>query len=49
VKFKAEYPKELVKHLPEDWPFWCNPDYKQVEAEIKSDPRWNEWVKKLSK
>ena len=48
VKFKAEYPKELVKHLPEDWPFWCNPDYKQVEAEIKSDPRWNEWVKKLS-
>ena len=48
VKFKAEYPKELVKHLSEDWPFWCNPDYKQVEAEIKSDPRWNEWVKKLS-
>ena len=49
VKFKAEYPKELVKHLPEDWPYWCNPDYKQVEAEIKSDPRWNEWVEKLSK
>ena len=46
VKFKAEYPKELVKHLSEDWPFWCNPDYKQVEAEIKIDPRWNEWVAK---
>ncbi len=46
VKFKAEYPKELVKHLSEDWPFWCNPDFKQVEAEIKSDPRWNEWVAK---
>lgn len=32
--------------LPDDWPFWCNPDYRQVEKEIKADPRWAEWVKK---
>lgn len=46
VKFKAEFPKYLVKHLPEDWPFWCNPDYSKVKEEITADPRWNEWVKK---
>lgn len=32
--------------LPEDWPFWCSPDYSQMESEIKADPRWEQWVKK---
>lgn len=36
----------IAKELPNDWPFWCNPDYSQVEKEIKADPRWNEWVAK---
>lgn len=37
---------QIAKHLPDDWPMWCNPDYSQVEEEIKSDPRWTAWVEK---
>ena len=36
----------VVRGLPEDWPWWCNPDYSQVEKEIKADPRWDAWVEK---
>lgn len=36
----------VAKLLPEDWPFWCNPDCSEVEKEIKADPRWDMWVKK---
>ena len=48
VKFKHEtrLPEPIVKNLPNNWPMWCNPDYGQVEMEIKSDPRWDEWVEK---
>lgn len=46
VKSKPGPPTEIAKMLPEDWPFWCNPDYSQVEKEIKADPRWAEWVAK---
>ena len=38
--------KEIAKQLPDDWPFWCNPDYTEVEKEIKADPRWDEWVRR---
>ena len=38
--------KEVVKQLPEEWPFWLDPDYSEVEKEIKADPRWEAWVKK---
>ncbi len=37
---------KAVEKLPEDWPMWCNPDYSQVEKEIKADPRWAAWVEK---
>ena len=37
---------DIVRNLPEDWPFWCNPDYAQVEKEMKADPRWDAWVRK---
>jgi hypothetical protein len=46
VKYRAGNPKEIAKHLPDDWPFWCNPSYREVEREIKADPRWQEWVAK---
>jgi len=36
----------VARKLPDDWPFWCNPDFLEVEKEIKTDPRWDEWVKK---
>jgi transcriptional regulator with XRE-family HTH domain len=36
----------IAQELPGDWPFWCNPDFSQVEKEIKADPRWKKWVKK---
>ncbi len=47
---KKEFPAapnaEIAKQLPDDWPFWCNPDYSQVKKEIQADPRWDAWVKK---
>jgi transcriptional regulator with XRE-family HTH domain len=46
VKTKAGSPAEIAKTLPDDWPWWCNPDYSQVAKEIKADPRWGEWVGK---
>ncbi len=47
VKYKFD-PTDgsIAKELPNDWPFWCNPDYSQAEKEIKADPRWDEWVAK---
>lgn len=35
-----------AEKLPSDWPVWCIPDYREVEKEIKADPRWDEWVKR---
>ena len=32
--------------LPDDWPFWCNPDYHRVKAELEADPRWADWVRR---
>ena len=46
VKYRANAVKSITKELPVDWPFWCNPDYKAVEKEIKADPRWDEWYRK---
>ena len=37
---------DVARELPDDWPFWCNPEFSNVENEIKADPRWDEWVKK---
>lgn len=34
----------VASQLPEDWPFWCNPDCSQTAKEIKADPRWAQWV-----
>ncbi len=46
VKCKSGEHTNIAKSLPDDWPMWCNPDYSQVEIEIKADPRWDAWVKK---
>ena len=46
VKYNLGERREVVKLLPEEWPFWCNPDYTKVKEEITADPRWNEWVAK---
>ena len=46
VKYKAGVHKGIAKSLPDDWPFWSNPDYSEVEKEIKADPRWKEWVER---
>ena len=32
--------------LSEDWPWWAFPDTSDIENDIKSDPRWAEWVRK---
>lgn len=49
VKCDTSYPRHTAKHLPESWPMWCNPDYTQVEQEIKADPRWDAWVDKTQR
>ena len=46
VKYRVNAAKSITKELPVDWPFWCNPDYTQVEKEIKADPRWEEWCRR---
>ena len=46
VTYKTEENRQTVKALPNDWPFWCNPDYSEIEKEIKADPRWDAWVAK---
>lgn len=39
----------ISSHLhPDDWPWWCNPDYSDVAKEIKADPRWEAWVRKTN-
>ncbi len=45
VKCKTGPYSKIAETLPEDWPFWCNPDYSQAEKEIKADPRWEKWVR----
>ena len=44
VRYTARKAASIARTLPEDWPWWHNPDYSQVEKEIKSDPRWADWV-----
>ena len=46
TKTDKDVRKEVVKNIPEEWPFWLDPDYSQAEKEIKADPRWEAWVKK---
>ena len=47
VKYRLDPSKRgVVEKLPDDWPFWRLPCDPQTEKEIKSDPRWTEWVKR---
>jgi len=46
VKCKSGSPQKIAESLPDDWPWWCNPDPSQVAKEIKADPRWTAWVEK---
>ena len=38
----------LAEHLPNDFPMWCNPDYRKVKEEMEADPRWTDWVNRCS-
>ena len=46
VKCASGETERIAEGLPQDWPMWMNPDYSQVEKEIKADPRWDIWVNK---
>lgn len=35
--------------LAGDWPWWCVPDYGDVQRELQKDPRWAQWVARISK
>ncbi len=39
-----EHNRQMTQGLPSYWPCWCVPDYRDVEQEIKADPRWQQWV-----
>ncbi|MCQ2431496.1 MAG: helix-turn-helix domain-containing protein [Clostridia bacterium] len=36
----------IAANLSEDWPWWSIDGSEKVKAEMQSDPRWNEWVKR---
>ena len=36
----------IAAELPEDWPWWCDTGNQAVKAEMKKDPRWDDWVKR---
>ena len=42
------HPHTTALSLAEDWPWWSVQEYSLVADEIRSDPRWDEWVKRLS-
>lgn len=39
----------LAQNLPNDWPMWANPDYKEVKEKISKDHRWNLWIEQCKK
>lgn len=39
----------LAQNLPNNWPMWANPDYKEVKEKISIDHRWNLWVEQCKK
>ncbi len=47
-RFDKTHPHTEAISLAEDWPWWSVQEYSIVNDEIKSDPRWNEWVERLS-
>lgn len=46
VKCLSGEPAKIAAELPNDWPFWCNPDYSRVAKEMQADPRWADWVRR---
>lgn len=46
VKCLSGAPAKIAADLPNDWPFWCNPDCSQVAKEMQADSRWDDWVRK---
>ena len=46
VEYRADSVRDIVKRLPDEWPFWCNPDCSRASEEIRKDPRWQDWVKR---
>lgn len=49
VTYKMGPCSGIADTLPEDWPFFSYPDYRQVAEEIKADPRWEQWVRKCKR
>lgn len=46
VAWQAGVYRPIARELPNDWPFWCNPDCGDAAKEIKADPRWADWVER---
>lgn len=48
VRCASGEPERIAEGLPRDWPMWVNPDYSEVEREMKADPRWDIWIAKCA-
>ena len=46
VRYQSAPAQRVAAQLPEDWPFWCNPDPTQTAQEMQRDPRWADWVRR---
>ena len=46
VKCASGTPTKIAAELPNDGPFWGNPDYSKVAKEMHADPRWADWVRR---
>lgn len=46
VRCQSAPAQRVAAQIPEDWPFWCNPDPTQTAQEMQRDPRWADWVRR---
>lgn len=46
VQYDIKEKINVVKLLPDDWPWWNLPDCNELKSKIESDPRWTEWKNK---
>ncbi len=47
VPATAEEARDTTSQMAEDWPWWSFPESEAIKAEMRKDPRWDMWCKKL--
>lgn len=44
VDLSSYHTDMTAAELPEDWPWWDEPEAEGVKTQMQADPRWNDWV-----